>query len=105
MTKPATTVTSQEFDRATGHARRAALQGPVFVTDGGQPSHVLLTHADYEELIADAPGFADPPRCPEPPESANGLRLSDLLSRTEGIGDIDFDPPRLLDLPEPAKLD
>ena len=38
-----TTLTSREFDQETGRAKKAADQGPVFITDRGQPSYVLLS--------------------------------------------------------------
>ena len=63
-----TTLTSREFNQGTSEAKRAAKNGPVFITDRGKPAHVLLSFADYQRLtkqrrnIADAlamPGIAD----------------------------------------------
>lgn len=45
-------MTSREFNQHTGRAKAAAAQGPVVVTDRGTPTHVLLSHADYEKLVA-----------------------------------------------------
>lgn len=43
-------VTSREFNQDTSGAKRAAEEGPVFITDRGRPAHVLLTFEDYEAL-------------------------------------------------------
>jgi prevent-host-death family protein len=44
------TLTSREFNQDTARAKRAAADGPVFVTDRGKPTHVLLTMAEYQRL-------------------------------------------------------
>ena len=44
------TLTSREFNQDTARAKREAASGPVFVTDRGRPTHVLLTVAEYERL-------------------------------------------------------
>lgn len=44
------TLTSREFNQDTARAKREAASGPVFVTDRGRPTHVLLTVEDYERL-------------------------------------------------------
>lgn len=45
-----TTLSSREFNRETNGAKEAARQGPVFITDRGRPTHVLLTIEDYQRL-------------------------------------------------------
>ncbi len=71
-----TTLSSREFNQDTSRAKKAASEGPVFITDRGKPAHVLLCIAEYQRLtggrisIADAlamPGLDDielelPPR-------------------------------------------
>lgn len=47
-----TTMTSREFNQDTGKAKRAALDGPVIITDRGEPTHALLTFEDFRRLIA-----------------------------------------------------
>ncbi|WP_141365444.1 type II toxin-antitoxin system prevent-host-death family antitoxin [Glutamicibacter uratoxydans] len=47
-----TTFTSQEFDRDISAAKKAALRGPVTITDHGRRSHVLLSAEDYDKLAA-----------------------------------------------------
>jgi prevent-host-death family protein len=70
-----TTLSSREFNQDTSRAKKAASEGPVFITDRGIPAHVLLSIEEYQRItgghrkIADAlamPSFAnlefDPPR-------------------------------------------
>ena len=61
-------LTSREFNQDTSRAKRQAASGPVFVTDRGKTTHVLLTLEAYERLagpkltVAEAfywPGAAD----------------------------------------------
>ena len=47
-----TTVTSREFNQDVSKVKRAAVNGPVFITDRGHPAHVLLTMEDYQKLTA-----------------------------------------------------
>lgn len=59
-----TTLSSREFNQDTGKAKRAARDGPVFITDRGRPSHVLLSIEDYRKLSSKgmtlAEAIADP---------------------------------------------
>lgn len=71
-----TTLSSREFNQDTSGAKRAAKEGPVFITDRGRHAYVLLTIEEYHKL------------------SANGPSIIDLLAMP-GVGDIDFEPPRL----------
>ena len=63
-----TTFSSREFNQGASEAKRAASNGPVFITDRGLPVHVLMTFEHYQRLtkqrrnIADAlamPGITD----------------------------------------------
>jgi prevent-host-death family protein len=54
-----TTMTSREFNQDASKAKRAANQGPVFITDRGRPAHVLLTIAEYQRLAGRAVTIAD----------------------------------------------
>lgn len=47
-----TTYSGREFNQDTSGAKRAASQGPVFITDRGKPAHVLLTFEQYLRLAA-----------------------------------------------------
>ncbi len=80
-------LTSREFNQDTGGAKKAAKDGPVYITDRGQPSHVLLTFADYQRLAANQPSIVE------------------LLALPPGIEEIDFDVPTSTDTATPAKLD
>lgn len=81
-----TKLSSREFNQDTGRAKRAAKRGPVFITDRGRPSHVLLTVEEYQRITGGQKSIAD------------------LLAMPE-TADIEFNPPRLIkNLREPADL-
>ena len=71
-----TTVSSREFNQDVSKIKRAAVNGPVFITDRGHPSHVLLTIEEYQKLT-------------DKKES-----IVELLAMPD-VADIDFEPPRL----------
>lgn len=71
-----TTVTSREFNQDVSKIKRAAANGPVFITDRGRPAHVLLTIEDYQKLT-------------EIKEN-----IVDLLAMPDAA-DIDFEPAKL----------
>ena len=54
-----TTVTSREFNQDRGRAKRAAHDGPVFVTDRGRPSLVLLSYDEWLRLSGGAKSIAE----------------------------------------------
>ena len=45
-----TTLSSREFNQDASRAKKAAKQGPVFITDRGRPAHVLLTIKEYRKI-------------------------------------------------------
>ena len=45
-----TTVSAREFNQDVSSAKRAAAEGPVIITDRGQPAFVLLAIEDYRRL-------------------------------------------------------
>lgn len=53
------TVSSREFNQDTGRAKKAAIDGPVIITDRGRPTHVLLTIEAYERMKGPEPSIAD----------------------------------------------
>lgn len=53
------TFTSREFNQSASEAKKASLNGPVFITDRGKPSHVLLSIDDYRKLSGGAITLAD----------------------------------------------
>jgi prevent-host-death family protein len=54
-----TTLSSREFNQDTGRAKKAAQQGPVFITDRGKPAHVLLSIEEYRRLAGERVSIAD----------------------------------------------
>ncbi|MGV0431287.1 type II toxin-antitoxin system Phd/YefM family antitoxin [Corynebacterium sp. 20_84] len=69
-----TTLSAREFNRDVSAAKRAALEGPVVITDRGRASHVLLSAERYKELVANTSNWA---------------------SRLHMEEDIEFEPPRM----------
>jgi len=87
MNGEGSTITSRKFNHDTGSAKKAARSGPVYVTDRGEPSFVLLSYERYRELIG------------------GSSLLIETLCRTPGAGEVDFEPPRRRDVAEPVDLD
>jgi len=54
-----TTMTSREFNQDASKAKRAASEGPVFITDRGRPAHVLLTIEEYRRLVCPEGSIGD----------------------------------------------
>lgn len=52
-------LTSREFNQNVSKAKRDALSGPVFVTDRGEPSHVLLSYDDYKRMTSEPSNIID----------------------------------------------
>ena len=81
-----TTVTSREFNQDVSRAKRAAFNGPVFITDRGHPAHVLLSIEEYQDIT-------------DQKES-----IVELLAMPD-VAEIEFEPPRLnKELYRPADL-
>lgn len=78
-----TTLTSREFNQAASEAKRAANNGPVFITDRGRPAHVLMSIELYQRI------------------TGSHKKIADLLAMPEA-SDIDFEAPRARDLARPA---
>jgi prevent-host-death family protein len=71
-----TTLSSREFNQDSSRAKKAAKNGPVFITDRGRPAHVLLSIEEYRKLTGKEKSLAD------------ALAMPDAEL-------IEFDPPRL----------
>jgi prevent-host-death family protein len=54
-----TTFSSREFNHDASKAKKAANNGPVFITDRGRPAHVLLSIADYRKLTGESASIVD----------------------------------------------
>ena len=83
---PIVTVTSRELNQDLSRAKRAALTGPVFITDRGRPAHVLLSIEAYEKLVGKTQSLAEALAMP-------------------GLSEIEFDPPKAEIASRPADLD
>jgi prevent-host-death family protein len=59
ITMPITTMSSREFNQDASGAKKAARNGPVFITDRGRPAHVLLTIDEYQKLAGGAASIID----------------------------------------------
>ena len=53
------TFSSREFNQDVSKIKKAAAQGPVFITDRGHPAHVLLAIDDYLKLIKSNQNIVD----------------------------------------------
>lgn len=79
------TISSRELNQDLARAKRAALEGPVFITDRGRPAHVLMSYARYQEL------------------SGQRRNILDALAMP-GLSEVDFDPSRAAITARPADL-
>lgn len=82
------TISSREFNQNPSEAKRAAEDGPVIVTDRGEPAFVLLRYDAYRRLAHE-----------------KGLSMADLLNDDRPEADFDFTPPRLGTVSRPVDLD
>ena len=81
-----TRLSSREFNQDVSQAKRAAEDGPVIITDRGQPAYVLLRHELYRRLVKGEPSIRE--------------LLFDAAAEA-----IEFEPPRVGDgLFRPADL-
>ncbi len=81
-----TTLSGREFNQDTSRAKKAASNGPVFITDRGKPAHVLLNIAEYQRLTGQRRSIVDALSMP-------------------GLSDIDVEFPRSPDLPRAADVE
>lgn len=52
-------ITARALSKDVRAAIRAASEGPVVITDRGEPTHVLLSIKDYRRLLADTRSIVD----------------------------------------------
>lgn len=81
-----TTLSSREFNQDTSRAKKAATEGPVFITDRGKPAHVLLSIEDYQRLTGRLGSIVE------------------LLGLPPGIEDVELEIPSMRELARPADL-
>ena len=82
------TFSSREFTRDVSAAKRAAADGPVFITDRGRPAFALLKIDDYRRMV-----------------SGKERSLLELMDSIPGGVGIEFDPPRMNLVSRPAEFD
>ncbi|MGR9173246.1 type II toxin-antitoxin system Phd/YefM family antitoxin [Hyphomicrobiales bacterium] len=80
-----TTLSSRQFQQNANRAQKATRAGPVFITNRGKPTQVLLSFEEYQRI------------------TGQRRNIVEALSMP-GLGDIDLDIPRSRDLPRPADL-
>ncbi|MGD9585090.1 MAG: type II toxin-antitoxin system Phd/YefM family antitoxin [Lysobacterales bacterium] len=80
-----TTLSSREFNQAASEAKRAADQGPVFITDRGRPAHVLMSIEHYRRI------------------TASHRKIADLLAMP-GVAELDLQVPDSQELARAADL-
>ncbi|CAB3917752.1 type II toxin-antitoxin system Phd/YefM family antitoxin [Achromobacter denitrificans] len=80
-----TTLSSRELNQDVTRAKKAAKNGPVFITDRGRPAHVLLSIEDYQRLTKQRRNIADSLAMPsagdiefEPQPMTIGIRSADF---------------------------
>ena len=78
-----TTLSSRQFNQDASKAKRAAMAGPVIITDRGRPAHVLLTFKQYQKL------------------TGTPAKIADLLAMPWPDG-IELETPRLADVAQAA---
>jgi prevent-host-death family protein len=81
-----TTLSSREFNQDTSRAKKAALEGPVFITDRGKPAHVLLSIEEYQRIVGRRGSIAD------------------ALGWPAGVEDIEIEFPRFREFPRAVDL-
>jgi len=80
-----TTLSSREFNQDASGAKKAAGNGPVFITDRGRPAHVLLTIEEYRKM------------------TSGPVSIVDMLAMP-GVEEVEFEPARASKLYRPADL-
>lgn len=82
------TLSARDFNRDVSAAKRAAKHEPVFITDRGTPSHVLLAVEEYQAML-----------------SAGKSLLEAFAPPKEALGsDVDFEPERMTFQPRVPEL-
>ena len=80
-----TIISSREFNQDSSGAKKASIEGPVFITDRGRPAHVLLSIDDYRRL------------------AGSPVSIIHMLAAPE-VEAVEFEPVRAVELYKAAKL-
>lgn len=78
-----TTLSSREFQQNANQAQRATRSGPVFITNRGKPTQVLLSIEEYQRITSQRRSIVAALSMP-------------------GLSEIEFETPRSRDFPRPA---
>jgi prevent-host-death family protein len=71
-----TTFSSRQFNQDASKAKKAAQDGPVFITDRGRPAHVLMTIEQYRQM------------------TGASASIIDMLALPDGVAHVEFEAPR-----------
>lgn len=82
------TFSSRDFTRDVSSAKRAANEGPVFITDRGKPAFALLQISDYYRMIGQ-----------------NEASLLDVMDGIPGGAEFEFEPVRSTMQSRPVSFD
>ena len=80
-------ITSRDFNQDVSQAKRAARIEPVFVTDRGKATHVLMSIEAYRKLTGQAESIVDLLAMATPtPVAAQDARSDEAWDRRGGLG-------------------
>ncbi len=80
-------IASREFNQDVSSAKRAARLEPVFVTDRGRPTHVLMSIDAFRQLTGQTETIVDLLAMPDLPEiDLADTRPENVWNRHEVIG-------------------
>jgi prevent-host-death family protein len=88
--QPVATFSSREFAHDLAGVKRAAQEGPVFITDRGRPTYALMKIEDFQRLANAGPAHRS---------------LLDVMDGLPGTLGVEFEPPRLDSAIEVPNLD
>ena len=78
-------VSSRDFNQDVTAAKRAARLEPVFVTDRGKPTHVLMSIDAFRQLTGQTETIIDLLAMPDLPEIDLAGSAHEAWSRQEGM--------------------
>lgn len=78
-------VSSRDFNQDVSHAKRAARIEPVFITDRGKPTHVLMSIENFRHLTGQTESVVDLLAMPDSPD-VEPVRAVEPWDRRTEIG-------------------
>jgi prevent-host-death family protein len=79
-------VSSRDFNQDVSHAKRAARIEPVFITDRGKPTHVLMSIENFRHLTGQTESIVDLLAMPGPVEVDADRGRSDAWDQRAAFG-------------------